>query len=276
MTDANNTVMKETPLASIKLTPKLKQAIEDQNGKELAALLEPLTLSEALREVLELDQKSRDKVMSILPPERAANLIAEAPNELAAVLVERLEASAAADIIDELNSDAQADVIGELDNTEAEAILAEMDNEDAADVRRLASYDDDTAGGLMLSEAFAFNDNDTVGEVLHGLTRDDDFERYRGQHPYVVNQAGAPVGVVSLRSLLTARRSAALSTIMVPPLTVTVDTSLDDLRDLFDEHPFLGLPVVDEHGVLAGVVSRSAVDEATLSAPNRTASRSRE
>ena len=37
---------------------------------------------------------------------------------------------------------------------------------------------------------------------------------------------------------------------------------LEKLEDLFDEHPFLGLPVVEADGHLVGVVSRSAVDEA--------------
>ena len=265
MTETNDTVLEEGSPDTSQLNAKLRQAIEAENVEGLAALLEPLTLSEELREVLELDQKSRDKVLTMLPPELAAELIEEAPNELAVVLVERLEASTAADIIDELDSDTRADVIGELGEDEADAILAKMDAKDAADVRRLASYDDDTAGGLMISETFTFKDHETVGAVLQRLAKgDDDFERYRGQHPYIVNASGTPVGVASLRSLLTARRSDALSAIMVPPLTVRVDTSLDDLRDIFDEQPFLGLPVVDEHGILVGVVSRSAVDEAVL------------
>lgn len=270
MNDNNELLEKEQQdladaIKSVALTPRLKQAIEDGDAAGLEALLEPLTLSEALREVLDLDEDGRDRVLSMLPAELAAELIEEAPNELAVVLVERLEASTAADIIDELDSDTQADVIGELDDEDAEAILAEMDVEDAADVRRLASYDDDIAGGLMQAEAFTFQINDTVGAVLHGLARDDDdFEPYRGQHPYVVDEAGAPVGVVSLRSLLTARRSVSLASIMAQPHTVTVDTPLDELRDLFGEHPFLGLPVVDEHGILVGVVSRTAVDEAVL------------
>jgi len=140
-----------------------------------------------------------------------------------------------------------------------------MDAEDAADVRRLAAYDDDTAGGLMVAEAFTFREAETVAAVLRRLTsEEEDFERYRGQHPYILDVNGRPVGVVSLRSLLTARRSALLSEIMIPPLTVPADTPLDDLRDIFDEHPFLGVPVVEADGRLVGVVSRSAVDEAAL------------
>jgi magnesium transporter len=39
---------------------------------------------------------------------------------------------------------------------------------------------------------------------------------------------------------------------------------LEDLEDLFEEYPFLGIPVVDAEGVLVGVVSRTAVSDAVL------------
>lgn len=40
------------------------------------------------------------------------------------------------------------------------------------------------ADGLMVAEAFSFPDTQTVGKVLRNLaSADDDFGRYRGQHP---------------------------------------------------------------------------------------------
>jgi len=140
-----------------------------------------------------------------------------------------------------------------------------MDEEDAADVRRLVEYEDDTAGGLMVAEAFTFRETETVGAVLRRLAGDEeDFERYRGQHPYIVDAEYRPIGVVSLRNLLTAKRSAKLTEIMATPITVPANAHLDELRDLFDEHPFLGMPVVETDGSLVGVVSRAAVDFAAL------------
>ena len=249
----------------LEIYERLRMALEREDGAVLAALLEPLSLSDALRELLQLTPEERDLVLSMIPAEIAAELIEEAPNELAVDLVERLSADKAAGIINELDSDVQADVIGDLDNHEAEAILAEMDSEDAADVRRLVSYDDEIAGGLMVAEAFTFNETSMVSEVLKRLATDEeDFERYRGQHPYVIDDYGRPVGVVSLRGLLTAKRRALLSEFMVTPITVHVDMPLDDLRNIFDKYPFLGVPVVEDDGRLVGVVSRSAVDEAAL------------
>jgi magnesium transporter len=253
------------PEAAPDITERLHLAIEAQDPAAIAALLEPLPLSEAVRELLNLPENDRDTVLSLVPSELAAELIEEAPHAAATDLVERMESAKAAEILDELDSDRQADLIGDLDDADAEAILSRMDAGDAADVRRLVEYDDETAGGLMVAEAFSFPEKATVGAVLRGLaSEEDDFERYRGQHPYIIDEAGRPVGVVSLRALLTAKRSAPLPTIMVAPLTVTVTATLDELQDLFDEHPFLGMPVIEADGRLVGVVSRAAVDAAAL------------
>lgn len=243
----------------------IRDAVDDKNAEKIAKLLAPLHHTEALRQLLELSTDERDFVLGLVPVELAAALIAEAPNEMAVGLVERLDPERAAEILEELGSDVQADVIGELDTDDAEAILSEMDAEDAADVRRLAAFDDDVAGGLMVAHVFKFLDTDTVGKVLRDLaTGDEEFERYRGQHPYITDQSGVLCGVVSLRGLLTAKRSASLQSIMVPAQAVSVDTTLEQLEDLFNEHPFLGVPVVDGAGVLVGAVSRSAVAEAVL------------
>jgi len=244
---------------------RVKAAVGARDGEELAALLDPLPISAALRQLLALSAEDRDTLLELVPTELAAALIEEAPHAAATDLVERLETERAAEIIEELDSDLQADLIGDLDEDDAEAILAEMEPEDAADVRRLVEYEDETAGGLMVAEAFQFQDTATVGKVLRSFVEeDDDFERYRGQHPYVVDADGRPVGVVSLRGLLTARRSEKLTSIMVPPLTVPVTATLMELEDLFDEYPFLGLPVVEADGRLVGVVSRDAVRDAAF------------
>ncbi len=257
--------MRDTDTIPRELETQLQQALAERDGAELAQLLDPLPLSDALRELLNLPVEQRSAALSLLPPELAAELVEEAPNAMAVDIVERMESEQAAEVIEELDSDVQADVIGELEDADAEAILTRMDPEDAADVRRLVEYEDDVAGGLMVAEAFTFSETDTVGRVLRRFANEEyDLERYRGQHPYVLDSNGAPIGVVSLRSLVSTRRSARLTDIMVPPITVPANMPLEKLEDLFDEHPFLGLPVVEADGHLVGVVSRSAVDEALL------------
>ena len=256
----------ETPEPETKpVREQVKEAVDERDAEALVALLDPLPPSAALRQLLLLVAEDRDTLLGLIPTNLAANLIVEAPVQAATDLIERLPTDRAAEVLDALNSDLQADIIGNLGAEDAHAILARLHPDDAADVRRLAEYEDGTAGGLMAAEAFKFPETATIGAVLRGIVSEDaEFERYRGQHPYVVDADDRPVGVVSLRSLLTYNRSDKLTTIMVPPVTVDVNTSLDALEDLFDEHNFFGFPVVEADGRLVGVVSRAAVHNAAL------------
>lgn len=247
------------------INTELRDAILRQDAHAINALFSPLPLADSLRELLTLEPSERPIVLSLFPADLAAAVIEDAPHEVGASLMEALETSHAAAIMDEMDSDVRADLIGNMDEEGAEAILSQMDTEDAADVRRLAEYADDTAGGLMMSEVFQFSNTQTVGAVLRGLATDDhDVDRYRGQHPYITDGTGKPVGVVSLRGLLSTKRSALLTSIMVEPLTVETSASLGILEDIFDKYPFLGIPVVEADGQLVGVVSREAVSQALL------------
>jgi len=84
----------------------------------------------------------------------------------------------------------------------------------------------------------------------------------------LIDEAERLVGVLPMRNLLFARRSQPVADIMIrDPLSVRDTTPLDDLRDFFDAHHFLGVPVVDQSNRLLGVVHRNAVDyEATRAA----------
>ena len=245
----------------------LKQAllniVESADEEQVSEIVESLSSQEALRQVSLLKADERDLLITTLTPETAAGLVEEAPSELAATMIEGLDSKVAAKIMEELQTDTQADIVQELNQGNADAILAEMNDRSADDLRKLTSYEPDTAGGLMELEAFSFQNDETVGTVLNRLIKgDEEFERFRGQHPYIVDKDGRLVGVVSLRGLLRSKRSVLLSEVMTLPLSVRVEAKQDELVAMFAQNPFLGVPVVDNWGVLQGVVSREIITEA--------------
>ncbi len=241
----------------------LQQIFIDADAARFSAIVEQIAPQDVLRIVIRLDAPSRHGLIAMLPAALAALLIEEAPPELAASLLDGVETHVAAKIMEELQSDMQADIVHQLDDKGAAAILSEMDEDEAEGVRQLVQYEHDTAGGLMEWQVFSFKMAEKVGAVLKRIASgDEDFERYRGQHPYIVDEQGKLVGVVSLRGLLTSKRTAALSDIMTEPLAVRPYQTLEELEDIFEEHPFLGLPVVNKHGTPLGVLSRQAVADA--------------
>ena len=247
------------------LKAELQEAVVTADEQRATEIVESISSQEALRQVSLMGADKRDQLITILAPEAAADLIEEAPADMAVAMIEDLDHAVAAKIMEELQTDTQADIVQDMKAENAEAILSAMDVESAEDVRKLTEYDPDTAGGLMELEVFSFLSDDTVGTVLlRMIEADEEFERYRGQHPYIIDQSGRLVGVVSLRDLLRSKRSDKLADIMKTPVSVMPETGQDELATLFADHPFLGLPVVDNQGVLLGVVSREGVSQAEL------------
>ena len=244
---------------------KLHEAIDSSNEQQVEEIVDSISNQEALRQASRMNADDRDQMMSIISAESAADMLEEAPSSLAADMLENLDSDVAAKIMDELHSDTQADIINEIDKESGDAILLAMGPESAQEVRKLSQYEPDTAGGLMELEAFTFKQTDTVGAVLRGLASEDDsFERHRGQHPYILDENDKLVGVISLRGLLRSKRSIKLQEVMHPADSVRVDTTQDELAILFDDNPYLGIPVTDDQGYLMGVVSRIEHAEAEL------------
>jgi magnesium transporter len=236
-------------------------AIADRDGLDAAVrAMEP---DEAIRAILRLGPEDQLAVLTTLSPSEAADLIEDAPDEQAAGLVEQLAPAAAAAIVTEMHSDEQADLIADLEPAEADAILEAMEPAKASEVRALADYADDVAGGLMITEYLEVGENETVGDTLAQLVvnaedSDDHFSRY----VYVLSPLGRLVGVAAASELAAAPRGRRVADVMAPPLFTAADSHLDALREFFEAHPIAAVPVLDQRARLLGVVRRTAVLDA--------------
>jgi magnesium transporter len=200
----------------------------------------------------------------MLAPAEAAELLEGVHDVQAADLIEDLSPNQAAAIVDHLQSDRQADVLAELDRTDADAILEHMDPGEARDVRQLLSYPPDTVGGIMITELLRYADDCRVADVVRDLRLNGyAYSDYDIQYAYVTSPAGALVGVLRLRDLLFARDDQPVADVMVRhPLRISLGASLEEMKQFFEAHAFVGAPVVDDRDRLVGVVRRRAVGEA--------------
>lgn len=211
-----------------------------------------------------LCDEDRVAVLTTLSAVDAADLVALLPDVQAVELFEELSPQTAAAIIDELPSNLQADLIGELEDDDANAILAQMEPVAAAATLRLSQYEDDEAGGLMVTELLKYPVTWTGAQVITDLGDNADLYRdYDVQYAYLVDTQDRLVGVLRMRDLLLSKRGTPIVDNMIAdPLSVRDTTKIVDLIDLFDRHHFFGVPVVTADDVLIGVVHRAAVEEA--------------
>ncbi len=241
----------------------LRSAIELRDREALESVLHDIGPMETARGISRLEPLAQTELFSILGYQNAADLLTEIPELQAAELIEELSAAQAAAIVDEMPADKQADLLAELAEEDAEAILTEMPSADADEVRRLLEYPPDSAGGMMLPEFVAFSATRSVADVLDDLRgRGDEYSDYEVQYAYVIDAGGHLLGVLRVRDLIFARRDAAVTEIMLAdPISVEVRLPLADLRDVFEQHSYLGVPVTED-GVLVGVVHRDQLDDA--------------
>lgn len=161
-------------------------------------------------------------------------------------------------------------MLAELED-KAAAVIALLSSETAKRVRHLSQYRPDTAGGLMVAEFLVYREGLQVADVVDDLrSHAQKYSRLDVQYAYITDDSDRLIGVLRLRDLLLLDRTDPVRTAMVlAPLRVRPEASLDELLRLFDRHPFLGVPVVDSGDRLLGVVLRVDVEEATSERADR-------
>ena len=157
--------------------------------------------------------------------------------------------------------------LAEFDTKDTEAIITEMMPEKAENVRKLITYAQNTAGGLMITEFLSFEESSTVGEVADHLRENaDKYERYNVQYIYVTSN-NKFVGVLRVRDLVLTRPDVPMSRIVIRnALTVKDTATLEELIRFFNTHDFYGVPVMKDEDELVGVVLRKHIlaEEAEL------------
>lgn len=243
---------------------QLQEILDRSDSLSLRSYIADWSFEDMALAVSRMDEDHRRLFLETLEPDAAAELLECMSNAQAVSLVRQLEAESAATIVHEMNSDVQADVIGELTDQQAEAILENLEPEEATHLRQLSSYEDDEAGGLMITELLSYQRDWNVQQVIDDLrSNSDEYRDMQVQYAFVVDAENQLQGVLRLRDLLLAESQTRIASLMIAnPLSVLDTTSLDELRQFFDDHDFLGVPVVGQSNDLLGLVTRDAVESA--------------
>jgi magnesium transporter len=254
---------KMTDTIQIQPWDRLAQLIQAGSEIDAQAFLDRLPSREVARTLSRLTDEQHAALLLLLGPEASASLIEPLSDVQTRQIIGDLPPEQAATIVEEFHSAGQADVLGDLASAEAAAILQHMPEAHAKAALELLQYGPHTAGGLMITEYVSYGADLTVGDVVDDIRRNSErYYDYHIQYCYVTDDHGRLVGVLPLRDLLIARNAQHVNSIMRSSLSVVAGAGLEELKQFFDAHAFLGVPVTDNTGVLLGVVRRARVAEA--------------
>ena len=235
-------VVEPDPLRRLRLNITYRK-LEELHPADLADIVEDLAPA------------SREAIFETIDSEVAAETLSEVDPKMQASILEALEPEKAADIVEEMAPDEAADALSELEAETSEEILDEMDSAPKTEVRELLEFEEDTAGGLMTTEYVALHENASVMDALSALRGNEDLLETLNTL-FLIDGDERLCASVPLARLFIATGSERVRDLAAEPLIqVPVNEKQDRVTELFDKYNLLTLPVVDEDGKLAGVIT---------------------
>lgn len=232
----------------------------EQGATHLLAALDEMRPADLANVIHDLSPKRRAEIAAALDDERLADVLEELPEDDQVEILEALERERAADILEEMSPDDAADLIAELPPDTAEALLALMEPDEADDVRRLLSYEEHTAGGLMTTDPVILPPDATVAEALARIRTSELTPSLAAMvyvcRPPLETPTGKFLGVGHFQRLLREPPSALVSGVIDNDIeSLRVDAPLEEVTRLLASYNLVASPVTDENGHLLGVVT---------------------
>jgi len=236
-------VVEPDPLRRLRLNISYEK-LEDMHPADLADIVEDLAPAE------------REAIFDSIDSEVAADALSEVEDpKMQASILEALEPEKAAEIVEEMSPNEAADILSELEEETSEEILEEMESEPKIDVQELLEFEDDTAGGLMNTEYVVLHNNATVADAMSALKGNEELLESLNTL-FLIDEDEHLTAAIPLARLFLAGGDTRLKELAAETLIqVTVDESQERVSEYFDKYNLLTLPVVDEDGKLAGVIT---------------------
>lgn len=227
-------------------------SLQLSRDKEQFRQLHPADIADIVEQ---LDYNSRASFIKNLDSRQAIDALAEMDLDTQIEIISQLDQEQASDLLEDMPPDEAADILGELPDEKSQQLLQLMEADDAEEVQELMNYPEDTAGALMTTEYIGLSAQITAAEAI---------EKIRELAPtaetiyyiYVLDDQETLLGALSLRELILASPQSRLDQIMQEKvIAVRDDDNHRKVADIINKYGLLAVPVVDEQGLMLGIIT---------------------
>ncbi|OGT21137.1 MAG: magnesium transporter [Gammaproteobacteria bacterium RBG_16_57_12] len=210
---------------------------------EIASLLESLPPAE------------RTYVWGLVPNEQRGPILVTLADEVRTPLIRQMDRAELIAATEGLDIDDLVDFLQDLPDPITNHVLRAMDEQYRRRVEEMLSYPEDTAGGLMNTDAISVRGDITLDVVLRYL-------RWHGELPemtdslMVVNREGKYLGIITLADLLTKDPGMPVGQAIARKMeAIPASMPATEVAKIFERRDLVSAPVVDEEGKLLGRIT---------------------
>ncbi|MCA8991412.1 MAG: magnesium transporter [Planctomycetaceae bacterium] len=259
--------MSQSPFTNL-VRPDIEMMLAEGDVDGMREVCEAL-YSGVVAEILEdMSPERAWDVFRHASPATQAELLSFFPLSFQMRLVEIIDRASLSKIIEEMPADDRVDLLGEMDADHFEAIMPLIAQAERAEIRKLLSYPEESAGSIMTTEYASLPAGIKVREALDKL-RVQAPSRETIYYIYITDEERHLMGFLSLRKLIQAKPDTELAKLMDRDVIyVRVTDDQEDVANEIRRYDFIAIPVVDEQNRLVGIVTHDdaadvLADEAT-------------
>jgi magnesium transporter len=233
----------------------LVSLLRNTNTATLRNVLLQWSLRDVAEALVQLPVSDQAAVLRALPPRAASAVFEYLSTPAQRALIPAMAPDDLAALLNDMAPDDRTLFLSELPTYATRELLTLLSDKERAEAEKLLAYPADSVGRLMTTDYVAIREAWTIQEVL-------DHVRVHGQDSetlnvlYVTDDRGVLVDDLRVREILLVPQTARVADLMNRRFAVLRAT--DDQRsaiEMFRREDRTALPVIDEHGVLIGIVT---------------------
>ncbi|MCH8542198.1 MAG: magnesium transporter [Alcanivorax sp.] len=238
------------------LAAALQAAIAQDDRAAIPGLVAELNSADLADVIGESNEPEKGiMVLQTMGLEQRADTFGYLPMALQQAIAERLSPGDLAELVTAMSADERADLFNVLDDNIRYLLFKRLAREEREDLRRLASYEEGTAGAIMTSDYAMVQSGMTVGQALESLRRTAP-DKETIYQAFVVDQDHRLLGALSLRQLIVATPNLRVDDLMAREVvSATTDTAQEEIAKQISRYDLLALPIVNGSDKLVGIVT---------------------
>ncbi|MCA9026136.1 MAG: magnesium transporter [Planctomycetaceae bacterium] len=246
------------------LLPDLRQMLDEKDGPALKEFCEALHPGVAAEVLEDLDAATAWEVLTHCGPRTQAEILGFLPLPFQVQLVRSIDGQNLTRLVEEMSPDDRVDLLERMEPEEVESLLPLLAHAERADIRKLLSYPEYSAGSIMTTEYASLPADITVGDALQRLRKQAP-SRETIYYVYITDEERHLRGFLSLRDMILAKPDTRLEQLMeTDVISVRVDDDQERVAREIAKYDFIAIPVVDNQNRLVGIVTHDDAADVLL------------